>query len=345
MYSFTYTSEIVNKISQISSLQGQLHSSQLDVQTHHELMFSANVDAVHFSTKIEGNPLTLKQVTEALKKSKIAKPDRSLKEIINYSRARAFLMQSPQKSLSHEIINTVHDLLLNQIVIKSHRGRYRTGQNVIKDLNSRAIVYMPPDPQDVSSLMDQLIKEVKKIALTENGLIAAAYFHFGFATIHPYMDGNGRLARLGSSFLLHQGSYTLNQFAALEKQHEKNRSAYYRALHLLQGNNFYDIPSKLNITSWLDYFLKCTLDAYTEAIERIGQLPVKSNELEDRLALALSLFKKFKKLKTSDYESLVHVARTQAVHDINQLIDKGFIEKVGGGRSTVYRLKMANRSK
>ncbi len=340
MYSFTYTSQIVNKISDISGLQSKLEVVPIALELLRDISAKANVDAVHFSTKLEGNPLTLQQVTVALQKKAPLKSSRSLKEIINYSQARYYLKNSSRKILSHDLIHKVHDLLLSGIVIRSHRGKYRQGQNAIRNFSSKEIVYLPPQASDTHGLMTELIKDVKKIALKENAFIAAAYFHFSFVTIHPYMDGNGRAARLLSNYILESYGHPINQYAALEKQYEKNRKIYYESLHRLQGKNFYDIPKNHNITSWIEYFLDCLLNTYNEAVKRIGQIPLAENLISnDRLDIAFSLFKKYRKLKTKDYESLVNVGRTQSVKDLNTLIEKNLIEKVGGGRSTVYKIK------
>ena len=118
-------------------------------------------------------------------------------------------------------------------------------------------------------------------------------------------------------------------------------SEYYSRLRTLQGNNFYDIPEKINITGWIEYWLSCLRDTYQEAIERVEKIKIDSADvltLNNRLQKAVNLFKRHIKLNASEYQTLLGLGRTQAVSDLNELIKKGIIKKVGGGRATVYTL-------
>ena len=344
MYAFTYTSEIVKLIAEISSHNTliEMHKSSYAIDQKWALLSFA--ESAHFSTKIEGNELTLKQVTEILQPKSKAKParTRSLQEVLNYSKARYFLLEKLNNKLSLNTLLTAHDLLMRQIVTSGLRGKYRKAQNVIRDAASRKITFMPPESKDVPLLMSELFRTVERFNKSDGSLIAAAVFHFGFVTIHPFMDGNGRLARLFSNYILELGGLRFTQFASLEKQHDINRINYYNHLHRLQGFNYYDIPRSLNISSWITYYLSCVLAANSEATQRVQQIKItepQDGHLEGRLALAQTFFTKYKKLSAQEYEILAHLGRTQAVSDLNELVKQGKIIKVGGGRSTKYILK------
>lgn len=340
--------DILQLLEAISRKQGELSAQQRNVRDDLEIESIAAIDAVHYSTKIEGNTLSRDQVTVALKEPKKAKtPTRDLHEVLNYSRARRSLREWALKSkpLNEEWVLKHHADLLQGIVKGKLRGHFREAQCVIKDSSTRAIVYMAPEWKEVPELMKGLLQWLRQQRTGGTSpLLLAAQFHFELVTIHPFMDGNGRLARLLTNGILLSGDYDVERYAALEKQHERDRSAYYRALRLLQSGNYYDIPPAQDIRPWVLYWLRCLLATYEEAASRLSgtRVPSASNlppSLEDRLEKARALFFRHHKLKAAEYADLMGVARTQAVADLNELLESGFVERVGGGRSTVYRVK------
>jgi len=196
---FKYSNKLVKLIAEISSIQSKVEMTQYSVPEMKKIHFLAMSDSVHYSTKIEGNPLTLKQVTVALDQKSSNKSNRNLKEVLNYAKARNYI-ENLKTNLDEKSILTSHDLVLNGIVLKSHRGKYRKAQNAIKGSNQKHTVYLPPEWSDVQDLMKDLIIWTRKnlSAKDLSPLIISGLFHFQFVTIHPFMDGNGRLARLWS---------------------------------------------------------------------------------------------------------------------------------------------------
>ncbi len=216
-------------------------------------------------------------------------------------------------------------------------------QNSIQDSKTRSIIYIPPDFNEVKTLMNSLISWVNSSIMDEvNILIIAGIFHYRFVTIHPFMDGNGRAARLLTNYILHCNGYEVAKYASLEKSHETDRKAYYTNLRKVQASNFYDIPAGINITTWLEYWLNCLNSAYKEALNRIEKLNIKDDAiltLDNRLQKSINLFKKYKRIKAAEYQTLMGLGRTQAVADLNKLVDMDIVKRAGGGRSTVYIIK------
>lgn len=341
---YTFSPIVVNLISEISALKGELSTSRRAVKDEYQISTLANIDAVHYSTKIEGNKLTRDQVTKALESNKKISINHDLHEIINYSKARKFILENhSQKKIDIDFILAIHSMLLEKIVIGKLKGHFREAQNVIRDSKSKAIIYLPPEAKDVLHLMKGLLHYIYKSQVEKVGpLILAPIFHYEFVTIHPFMDGNGRLARLITNAILTNSGFDVQKYAAIEKQHEKNRALYYQSLRSLQAQNYYDIPAHQNITSWIIYWLECLKETYKEALTRVSPLSqaVYSEEFihNDRLTKAISLFKRHLTIKAADYAIMMGLERTQAVADLNILLKKKIIEKIGGGRSTVYRI-------
>jgi len=345
-------SNILRLLEAIAKKQGELGIFSQNVANQFFMQNIAVVDAVHFSTKIEGNRLTRDQVTKALETKGLKPKNREMREILNYSKARRMVTEwalSPRPYDSKWVL-VHHKQILEGIVKGKLRGYYREAQCVIQDSKTRGIVYMAPQWKDVPSLMDGLLVWLRRqFILGGNPLLVAAQFHFEFVTIHPFMDGNGRLGRLLTNGILLRGGYSLERYAALEKQNENSRNEYYHALRMLQCGNYYEIPRKQDITNWVIYWLECVLRAYDEALHRISGFTLQTQGLdivEDlysvtskiRLERAKGLFRQHGSLRASEYADLMALGRTQAVEDLNSLVKIGYIKKAGGGRSTIYAI-------
>ncbi|MBI3535045.1 MAG: Fic family protein [Deltaproteobacteria bacterium] len=337
-------STILLLLESISRRQGELSVHKHSIQEELEIESMASVDAVHFSTKLEGNALSHEQVTQALRSQRVRAKARDLKEVLNYARTRRMLRawSLKDKSFNDDLILRCHSELLKGIVKGRLRGHYRNAQCVITNSRTREIIYLAPVAADVPKLMKGLLSWLRQQQASP--LILAAQFHFEFVTIHPFMDGNGRLARLLTNSILLREGYDVERFAALEKQHEYNRSLYYEMLHTHQAANFYDIPLGQNISRWIVYWLECLLRCYDEALSRVRKLPSSVDSslppvLEARLKKAEALFRQHVRLRAVEYGDLTGLGRTQAVEDLNKLVKAGILEHVGGGRSTYYRIR------
>ncbi|MCI5072715.1 Fic family protein [bacterium] len=340
---FDYTPSIIKLLQEISKLEGELQATKYTINEKELFASKASIEAVHYSTKIEGNALTLEQVTLALsdKSSLKIKNQRDLKEVLNYAKARNKIIHefAKEKTITVKQVLNLHQTLLNGIVSGKLKGHFREAQNIIQDTKSKSIVYMPPQWEEVERLMHDLIVWTNQSLFADTSpLIVSALLHFQFVTIHPFMDGNGRLSRLLSNYVLYANGYTVLNYSALEKQHESDRALYYQMLRKHQAQTYYDINPDQKLNEWIEYWLRCLKSAYVEAKERLGNVSIDDQTLPERLKSALSFFRKHKKLKASDYAAIMGLGRTQAVDDLKQLVNLGYIKRVGGGRSTVYEI-------
>jgi Fic family protein len=339
---YEINNKILSLLNDISQSQGILNASQIPIEEYLQINSLASIDAVHYSTRLEGNRLTHKQVTKIVtgRKSKnISKYEKDIKEVINYAKARNYLSQDKilVKEINKDLVLMIHSFLMDKIVVGKLKGYYRQIQNVIQDIKTCNIVYMPPEAADVPKMMSKLFSWTKDTLINNaSPLIIAALFHYYFVTIHPFMDGNGRCSRLLTNFILNKYGFTVSRYASIEKVHEQNKMDYYKYLNKHQGQLFYDIPDNIDLTDWLRYWLTCLKTTYIEATERIKTNIPKIGLNDHRLRKAYSLFLKHKRLKASEYQLLVGMGRTQSVADLNKLVKQDLIKKVGGGRSQTY---------
>ena len=195
---------------------------------------------------------------------------------------------------------------------------------------------------------ERLLEETQKFLTwlnTPNAtdpVLVAGLAHFWFVTVHPFEDGNGRIARAIADMMLARADSTKNRFYSMSSQIEAERKEYYHQLELAQSGD-------LNITDWLAWFIACLGRAIRSSDDRLagvlrkaqiwdqlGQHPVNERQ---RLVInrMLNGFKGF--LNTSKYAKIAKCSADTALRDIQQLLEYGVLLKnPGGGRSTSYRM-------
>ncbi|MEQ1665907.1 MAG: Fic family protein, partial [Bdellovibrionales bacterium] len=199
-------------------------------------------------------------------------------------------------------------------------------------------VYMPPEYRDVANLLENHLVWMNRELIKKeiSPFILSAIFHYMFVTIHPFMDGNGRLARLLSNYILLESGFEAIKYSSVEKFFEANRKQYYNQLQQHQAHQFYQIPNPIDLTLWIEFVLDQYEQSFSEALLRMQNFENESSD--ERIQKGFLIFQRHKRLKASEYENIMGLGRTQAVADLNELIKRKLIIKRGGGRSTVYHL-------
>lgn len=174
--------------------------------------------------------------------------------------------------------------------------------------------------------------------------VRAGLVHLYFESIHPFEDGNGRIGRALAEKALSQG---LNRpvLLSLSQTIEANKRAYYAALQSVQRS--------LDVTPWLQYFVKAVLDAQTQAEKQVDFV-LRKTRFFDRYKEMLSgrQLKVIRRMldegpagftggiNASKYASLTRSSKATATRDLQDLLDKGVVVSIGGGRSTRYTLNL-----
>ena len=178
-------------------------------------------------------------------------------------------------------------------------------------------------------------------------VLKAAFAHLWFITIHPFEDGNGRIARAITDMQLARADQSKQRFYSMSAQIQADRNRYYEILESTQKGD-------LDITPWLEWFLTCLLHSMAQTDETIS-LTVKraqfwethrKTEFNTRQQKILQLLLEdfFGKLTVSKYAKITKVSTDTSLRDIQDLITKGILEQEGSGRSTSYNLVLLNSS-
>jgi Fic family protein len=292
------------------------------------------------STSIEGNPLPLTDVKRILK----TRPEHirdSEKEVLNYNKALIDLDGSIRNDgliFDLALILKIQGTITDGLIEEYRRGQLRQEPVFVNNPKTRQAAYLPPEHSEVSQLMKDLLDFICNNEKIIDPLILAGIFHKQFVIVHPFIDGNGRTARLVSKVLLAKmGLNTFNLFS-FENYYNKNVSRYFEEVGLI--GNYYDINSQIDFTSWLEYFT----DGIIDELLRVGKnLEMENispeNELKKYHQEIIGYIEKHGFISDRDYAKLTKRAKPTRNLDFRKLIELGIIEKFGKGKATYYKLK------
>ena len=192
-------------------------------------------------------------------------------------------------------------------------------------------------PREMSLFLEWIEKEQNLDLVLKAGLA-----HLWFVTIHPFDDGNGRIARALTDMLLAQADKSPQRFYSMSAQIQAERNEYYNILENTQKGD-------LDITPWLIWFLDCLIRSMDQTDETIAKTMVRAQFWEthketllnsrQQKILQLLLDNFYGNLNVSKYAKIVKTSTDTALRDLQDLVKKDIIEQLGSGRSTSYRLK------
>ena len=297
---YTFSAAIVRDLMEIEAARQAVQLTLLPPAVARALRQSARLRATHYSTRIEGNRLTLAEAEQVvLEGRRFPGRERDVREVQNYYHAlqQVEAWAESGAAISEELIRKLHALIFTGP--RARPTPYRDGQNVIRDAETGAIVYLPPQPTDVPRLMAGLVAWIAGAEHEElPAPVIAGLAHYQFVTIHPFFDGNGRTARALATLILYRHGYDLGRFYSLEEVYVADLPAYYAALQTHPHHNYYEGRAGADLTGWLAYFLDTTAEVFrhiaAEVRARAGAVispePAELRRLNRRARVALGLF-------------------------------------------------------
>lgn len=331
---FSITVKMMNKFLEIQHASVLVNQLPLPVDILTKLQREAKEETVLRSTKMEGNDLEEERKRKAFYKNSVIEEEQ---EIYNLMKAINFLDESEQRNLpiTEEWIKKLHAIIR---ICKGRRpklSKYRVEQNKVGDRN-QAGFYMPPEPSDVPMLMEEYVAWLNSQQAKElPAPICAGIAMWQFLTIHPYMDGNGRTARMIATYILRKGNFGLKGLFVLENFYARNLNEYYKALQMGLSHNYYFGRHAADLTYWLEFFLEGLADVYMAAAkivqEKNAELLSAESELirkldvQQRQIFRQLIFKQEEITKT-EIMFLLNIADRSAREKIKQWIANGFLQ-------------------
>lgn len=219
---FTITNQILSYVSSISEKIGRITATgNLEAKPH--LRKNNRIRSIHSSLKIEANSLSLGQVRDVINGRTVLGERKEIQEVKNAYNAYEKLSEIAPYSISD--LKKYHSIMTKYVVEES--GSFRRGEEGV--FNGEQCIFMAPPARLVPQLMEELFQWMKEEQNNVHPLILSSVFHYEFVFIHPFSDGNGRMARLWHTAILFRWK-TVFEYIPIESQIEKFQDEYYNAI-------------------------------------------------------------------------------------------------------------------
>lgn len=227
------------------------------------------------SSQIEGTQATLEDILDPLIEKNI---NQNVEEVINYINAANFAIKRLEVlPLCNRLIKEIHAILMDGVRGKDKSlGEFRRSQNWLGGYGSnlKNAMYIPPCPQDMIEAMSDLEKYINAEDDTDI-LIKAALIHYQFETIHPFLDGNGRIGRLLILLFLMEQKILTTPILYISYFLKKYRSEYYARLS--------DVRIKGDFEQWIKFFLRAVTESAQDAVASIEELSELHNKNKTKI--------------------------------------------------------------
>lgn len=267
---FKITNEILSYVASVSEKIGRISAvSNLESKPH--LRRNNRIKSIHSSLKIEANSLSIGQVRDVINGKLVLGEQKEIQEVKN-----AYVAYEKMKDIepySIESLKKFHGIMTKYVVDES--GDFRKGEEGV--FNGDVCIFMCPPAKLVSSQMQELFDWMKNSENMVHPLILSSVFHYEFVFIHPFADGNGRMARLWHTAILSKWK-SVFEYIPIESQIEKFQDEYY------------DVIAKCHIQGESTLFIEFTLEQIDRILDEIvGQVTESSEYMTEYLKRMLNV--------------------------------------------------------
>jgi Fic family protein len=330
---FIITPKINKALVEIERVRGFLDAIKLKDNWINNMQKKALILESHHSTHIEGTAINLEQAQDILSGKKvrgISKDDE--KELLNYKKAMGFISKylGKEDPITEGLIRELHKIIVKGVRgSEAQPGAYRKIQNYVANSRTKEIIYTPPAPLEVPHLMREFVYWINNQTGDLSAILTSGIVQFQFVHIHPFIDGNGRTARLLSTLVLYKTGYDFKRLFTISEYYDKDRSAYYNAIQSVR-------KSKMDMTIWLEYFvegLRSQMRDIHDEGEKLIQQDNKWQEIKrvgfnNRQKKAVKVILQNGKITVDDYQKIASCIRRTAQRDLDDLVCKKVIKAV-----------------
>ena len=335
---FNLSPEIISNLTKIERLYGQLEGLRIPRKLELNLERDHLIKSTYISNSIEGNSLSLPEVTNLLLGDRVP-ANRDEREVKNYFDLLKSLDQYVDQPLTLATITDLHGKLLKSVdneiagTIRNTRvivGGYET-ENGIPKLH---VKHEPPFHKklEIEQALTDLLNWVEQDKNT-SPLLKIGIFHHQYVYIHPFVDGNGRTCRLLTALIFLKYHYQINKYFVLDDYYDLDRFEYSDKL---------SSADKGNKSEWLTYFTDGVKYSLQSALSRI-ETAMQSEKVADRPTpkeqAILTYLSSHAEVTSQDLVAEFNISRQQAHKLLAGLVDKGYVQKKGDTKGSFYKLK------
>jgi len=343
---FTINQQILKNIGVIEACKEVITTAPLVPAWEKKFQSEAQARTIHYGTHLEGNDLSFTQARKVMEGEKIIAKERDIQEVINYRNVLKYLDKlekvESQFKYTEKTLKKIHRLVIERILEPERAGKYRKTQVVVKEGRSGKVVFSPPRAIEVPFQLEDFFTWLNS---NQGGqihpVLRAGISHFELVRIHPFVDGNGRVARAFATLILFIESYDIKKLFSLEEHFDKDALAYYQALQSVEQN-------KGDLSYWLEYFTNCLAVELEQIKEKVKKLSL-DGKFKDKLGRQIALserqvklveyLKKHEKMVMREAKKLIaEVSEDTILRDLKSLMKKGIVRKRGRTKAAAYIL-------
>ena len=323
---FTITNSILSYVASVSEKVGRITvMSNMENKPH--LRKNNRIKSIHSSLKIEANSLSLSQVRDVINGKLVLGEAKEIQEVKNPYNAYEKIAEIDPYNI--EELKKFHGIMTKYIIEES--GDFRSGEEGV--FNGEECIFMAPPARFVPQLMNELFGWMKEVKAQMHPLILSSVFHYEFVFIHPFTDGNGRMARLWHTAILAKWN-PIFEYIPIESQIEKFQDDYYDAIAKchVEGESTVFIEFMLTqidniLAELLNQMTNSTMD---DAIPDADGANHGADNMEGRL---LSGLKQNPYITQTDLAKKLSLSRRTVQRIMKELMNDGKIKRVGSTRT------------
>lgn len=306
---------------------------------------NAMARAVQGSNSIEGYNVTLEDAIAAVEgdEPEADPKDESWLAVAGYRLALTYVLQKaedPYFKHSDELLKSLHFMMTGWDLTKNP-GRWRPGAIFVRNEATGEIVYEGPPAAEVQALVSELVSELNSPSPSPL-IVQAAMAHLNLVMIHPFSDGNGRMARGLQTLILATQGVIAPQFSSIEEYLGRNTQAYYSVLAEVGAGSWH--PER-NARSWVRFCLRAHYHQALTLLRRSREMNrlwdaveelIQRRKLPDRMIPAVADAAYGRRLRNTTYRTATDVSEAVAGRDLKTLVEAGLLEKQGENRGRYY---------
>ncbi|MBI3564064.1 MAG: Fic family protein [Elusimicrobia bacterium] len=333
---FRISPELLNLLTEATELRSWIARAVVDVPWLPALQRDTAARLAHSSTAIEGNPLGLPEVEAIARGEETGAADAAAREVKDHLAAMRWVWgRKPGSPVAEKDLLRLHALLTAKSLPAEQAGRYKSKVNRVVDHAGRT-VYAPPGPEQAAPLTRELVAWIGGLdAARLHPAIVGAVAHHRLVSIHPFADGNGRVARALGVWLLYTRGFDTEHLFALDEFYEADRQRYYDKLQ--QARDLDD-----DLSYWIEYAAEGVVATLQRTRDRVMSLKVTEKapriRLTKRQEEVLRFLRDRGRSKAPDIEAAFGLTRARVGQILKPLVDAGLVAREGRTRATTYRL-------
>ena len=317
---YKITDKILDYISKIMEKIGEINS-YINLNRMPELRKQNRINSIHSSLAIENNQLSLFQVEDVINGKMVIGDRKDIQEVKNAY--EAYNKISEVNPYSIKDLKLIHGIMT--FLVEKECGRFRSHGEGVYDGDK--CIFVAPSEKLVPELMENLFNWMKEAKNTVHPLILSSVFHYEFVFIHPFGDGNGRMARLWQSALLSEWK-EIFEYVPIESLIKQYQEEYYKVI---------DNCNKVGeSTEFIEFMLKMIYETIDKII--IEQNTTQETTHKTTQEKILDLIREYPDITQIEMAERLGITRDGISYNIKYLKDNGIIERVGSTKKGIWKI-------